>query len=168
VLVILSRTLGLLLTARGSTGRGSNAFMYTLLVATDFSECSRIALREAFDVAARRAPAELILLHVIDEPAEPTDPLAESEKIASGLLLEATMARAEAPVPDSVRLHCHVTRGAPAERIAAEALAHACALIVVGTHGRTGLRRFVLGSVAESVARLAHCSVLTVKAPSPA
>jgi nucleotide-binding universal stress UspA family protein len=141
--------------------------MYTLLVATDFSECSRSALREALALAALRAPAELVLLHVLDEATEPENPLAESEKIAAGLLSEVALVREGAPVPDGVRLHCHVTRGAPSQRIADEALAHRCDLVVVGTHGRTGLRRLVVGSVAEAVTRLAHCSVLTVKSSPP-
>jgi nucleotide-binding universal stress UspA family protein len=137
---------------------------FTLLVATDFSECSRAALAEAIDLALLRAPAELVLLHVLDEAKGRTlDAMSESEKVAAGMLAEVDKIRPRAELPSTLKLHCHVVRGAPAQRVVDEAIAHRANLIVVGTHGRTGLNRLVLGSVAETVVRLAPCSVLTVK-----
>jgi universal stress protein A len=137
---------------------------YTLLVATDFSDCSRAALAEALDIAVLRAPSELVLLHVLDVADGPAlDAMSESEKVADGMLAEVEKIRPKSELPATVKLHCHVVRGAPAQRVVDEAIAHRCDLIVVGTHGRTGLGRLVLGSVAETIVRLAPCSVLTVK-----
>lgn len=137
---------------------------YTLLVATDFSDCSRTALAEALDLAVLRAPSELVLLHVLEAAEGRTlDAMTESEKVADGMLAEVEKIRPKSALPSNVKLHCHVVRGAPAQRIVDEAIAHRCDLVVVGTHGRTGLNRIVLGSVAETIMRLAPCSVLTVK-----
>jgi nucleotide-binding universal stress UspA family protein len=137
---------------------------FTLLVATDFSECSRIALAEAIDLAILRAPSELVLLHVLDTAQGRTlDAMNESEQVAAGMVAEVDKIRPRAALPPTVKLHFHVVRGAPAQRIVDEAIAHRAHLIVVGTHGRTGLHRLVLGSVAETIVRLAPCSVLTVK-----
>jgi nucleotide-binding universal stress UspA family protein len=63
-------------------------------------------------------------------------------------------------------LELRVVFGRPFERIVETAVKEKVELIVMGTHGRTGLSRLALGSVAERVARLAPCSVLTVKAPT--
>jgi nucleotide-binding universal stress UspA family protein len=60
-----------------------------------------------------------------------------------------------------------VVVGRPFERIIETAVREQAGLIVLGTHGRTGLSRVVMGSVAERVVRLAPCPVLTVKAPTP-
>lgn len=137
---------------------------FKLIVATDFSECSAIALEEALTLAVLRAPSELVLLHVLDTAAGTAlDAMSESEKVASGLLAEVEKIRPVSALPATVKLHCHVVRGAPAQCVVDEASAHHCDLIVVGTHGRTGLGRLVLGSVAETIVRLAPCSVLTVK-----
>jgi nucleotide-binding universal stress UspA family protein len=56
-------------------------------------------------------------------------------------------------------------RGDPAAEIVAEAERERCDLIVMGTHGRTGIRRLLMGSVAEGVVRKATCPVLTYKVP---
>jgi hypothetical protein len=56
-------------------------------------------------------------------------------------------------------------KGDPAEEILRVAEETKCDLIMIGTHGRTGLGRLLMGSVAEQVVRKAHCPVLTVKAP---
>jgi len=58
-----------------------------------------------------------------------------------------------------------VVQGTPAEEIAAAAEQEEADVIVIATHGWTGWRRFVFGSVAEKVVRLARCPVLTIPAP---
>ena len=60
-----------------------------------------------------------------------------------------------------------VVVGHPFERIVETAVREPAGLIVLGTHGRTGLSRVAMGSVAERVVRLAPCPVLTVKMPTP-
>lgn len=64
-------------------------------------------------------------------------------------------------------LELRVVFGRPFERIVEMAVKEEAALIVMGTHGRTGLAHITLGSIAERVIRLAPCSVLTVKDPTP-
>lgn len=141
-----------------------SAPQFKLIVATDFSDCSRAALEEALALAVLKAHAELVLLHVLDAASgSALDAMTESEKVASGMLAEVEKIRPVKDLPSTVKLHCHVVRGAPAQCVVDEATSHHCDLIVVGTHGRTGLGRLVLGSVAETVVRLAPCSVLTVK-----
>jgi nucleotide-binding universal stress UspA family protein len=59
----------------------------------------------------------------------------------------------------------HLTEGDAATEIIRLAKELGCDLIVMGTHGRSGLRRLLMGSVAEEVVRKAHCPVVTVKSP---
>ena len=61
-----------------------------------------------------------------------------------------------------------VADGVPADEIVRAAEDRQCDLIVMGTHGRTGIGRLVMGSVAEEVVRKANCPVLTLKSPMPA
>jgi nucleotide-binding universal stress UspA family protein len=74
----------------------------------------------------------------------------------------ADLARAHLTDPRSATVK--VTVGKPAEEILQVARDEAVDLIVMGTHGRTGLRHVLLGSIAETVVRTAPCPVLTVKA----
>jgi nucleotide-binding universal stress UspA family protein len=60
-----------------------------------------------------------------------------------------------------------VLSGIAADAIVGVALELGAQLIVTGTHGRTGMRHTLLGSIAERVVRTAHCPVLTVRAPRP-
>jgi nucleotide-binding universal stress UspA family protein len=69
----------------------------------------------------------------------------------------------ERATPVGVTVQYGAVQGVPAEAIVAQAQQIRADLVVVGTHGRKGLDRLILGSVAESVVRGAHCSVLTVK-----
>jgi nucleotide-binding universal stress UspA family protein len=65
-----------------------------------------------------------------------------------------------------LRLETKMVEGHPAETICRVAKEEGCDLIVMGTHGRSGLGRLLLGSVAEQVLREAACPVLTVKMPA--
>ncbi|MBI4608964.1 MAG: universal stress protein [Candidatus Rokubacteria bacterium] len=127
-----------------------------ILFATDFSDSSEVAGRVARDYA-RHFGARLHALHVVWPGADATgSPLLD--KLAAEL-------RAEVPVVAAVE------SGAPAARIVSYAERHGIDLIVLGTHGRTGVTRALLGSVAERVVRTAPCPVLTVprarRAPDP-
>jgi nucleotide-binding universal stress UspA family protein len=117
-----------------------------ILVATDFSDEAEAALRRAVDYA-RRFGARLHLLHVF----------AAGEVEVTRLLADAT-ALAGPDVPVTVSS----TGGDPAQEILRYAERHPIDLIVVGTHGRSGVSRVLLGSVAERVLRGARCPVLAV------
>jgi nucleotide-binding universal stress UspA family protein len=131
--------------------------------AVDFSEPSRHAMAEAADLA-RRLAADLTLLHVYETHApSPEVLLARYEQAAPELegKLRTWQGEAERLATRPVRT-VMFTGGAAAEilRFAGEG---AFDLIVLATHGRTGLPRVVLGSVAERVVREAQCTVLVVR-----
>jgi len=138
--------------------------IHTILHPTDFSEHSEHALQFASGLA-KDYGAQLILVHVIVPP-----PVIYGE----GLLTTDVFVDREAqerlhqwPVPDE---RVHVTRqcveGDPATEIVRVARESAADLIIMGTHGRTGLSRLLMGSVAEQVVRQAPCPLLTVGGPT--
>jgi nucleotide-binding universal stress UspA family protein len=134
-----------------------------ILVPTDFSEPSTQAVTYAFELA-QTVGAQLSLLHVIEVPAyaiEVSLPLEHLEQDARRELARI--------LPEAETAHVAVTRlvemGVPAQRILETATAEQVDLIVMATHGRTGLSHLVLGSVAERVVRLAPCPVLTIRPP---
>lgn len=134
---------------------------------TDFSEPSRLAMLKAAELA-RRLDAELELVHVYTPPA-PTGPdmLVTPEGVGSMTFeeLDSTMAKwrdeAERLVGRPVR--STVVPGDPASEIARYARERPFDAVVVGTHGRRGLQRLVIGSVAERVVREAPCTVVVVR-----
>jgi nucleotide-binding universal stress UspA family protein len=168
--------------------RSGNSFS-PILVPVDFSPYSMRALERAAELA-ERVDASLIALHVIAsevglqalskrlgkrtvEPADTADASPEpSEQEIETVIdhhreqaYEALQAFLPPPLANRP-LELRVVFGRPFERIVETAVKEKVELIVMGTHGRTGLSRLALGSVAERVARLAPCSVLTVKAPT--
>jgi nucleotide-binding universal stress UspA family protein len=140
--------------------------MRNILCAVDFSECSRVALEAAIVQTQEHGPTRLHLLHVVSAPyrSELTDESwktfapATEEDIKS---LHDMVDRAKAKGCAEVE-HQHLT-GRPWEVIVDRATALGCDLIVMGTHGSGGLRRALLGSVAEQVVRHATCSVLVAR-----
>jgi nucleotide-binding universal stress UspA family protein len=141
--------------------------MFRMLVAMDFSDCSRLALNAALTVAARVAPAELVVLNVLERAdAQDAGAFDQAEQQVTALreMVEAELtAMANGQLPSGVRVHYTVVRGSPADEVIAQAGVHRADVIVMGTHGRTGLDRLLAGSVAERVVRQAPCSVLTIK-----
>ncbi len=147
-----------------------------ILVPVDFSSCSRAALDYALLVAQRfRAPLEV--LHVIRQP--PSYPGAEVMVDVSGQsrVSLAKFARQQAEkeletfvasvsIPDGVQLSTRLSMGDPIRMILEVAATSAVDLIIMGTNGRTVLRAFVVGRVAEKVVRRAPCPVLTVRDPA--
>jgi nucleotide-binding universal stress UspA family protein len=138
--------------------------------AVDFSETSHAALREATELA-RHFGAELDLLHVhppptaagLDVSVRPLDfvEIASTE-------LERTMATWQEEAERGVGRAVHATvlpgtAAATADEILRFLREHRHDLLVVGTHGRRGVQRFLLGSVAERVAREAPCAVLVIR-----
>lgn len=136
----------------------------TILYPTDFSPYSDVACQFACALA-RDYDARLILAHVVHEPvvAYGTGPVAPDMDAAEVELKSwvSLLASQFAPVTVEYRLAV----GSPAAEILRLAGEVKSDLIVMGTHGRTGLGRLVLGSVAEHVLREAGCPVVTVKAP---
>lgn len=136
----------------------------TILHPTDLSEYSRYAFRMACSVA-RDYDARLVILHV----AKPTRLLYQDGMLPpepavylDHLRRQLQELQSSAPLVQTER---RLVEGDPVTEIVEQATEGQCDLIVMGTHGRTGLQRMVLGSVAEQVARRAPCPVLTVKRP---
>jgi len=130
----------------------------TILHPTDFSERSGYAFQLACSLARDRG-ARLIVLHAMPVPLVQEKRLYREE-------IEGELNRLGAPDPQ-VRVEHRLEEGDPATQILRVAQETDCDLIVMGSHGRTGLDRLLMGSVAEQVVRRASCAVLTVKAPFP-
>jgi nucleotide-binding universal stress UspA family protein len=138
----------------------------TILVATDFSSASKVAFAVAAALA-RDYRARLIALHVV-EPLQ----MGFSEFNAyvgpdedRGRAME--MLRALRAPSSAVTIEHRLLEGAAADVIAETAEEIGADLIVMGTHGRSGLSRLVMGSVAEEVLRRAPCPVLTIRGAVP-
>ena len=140
-----------------------------ILHPTDFSRASAPALRRAVSLAkVCRAP--LVLLHVMTPPSPfivegtPLSSYAELLILArrsARRRLAALLARTRR---GRVRVQAVFAEGLPADEILRAARRARADLVVMGTHGRTGLSRVFMGSVAERVVREAPCAVLTVRA----
>ncbi|MBI2571504.1 MAG: universal stress protein [Candidatus Schekmanbacteria bacterium] len=141
-----------------------------ILVPIDFSEHSYDALSYAAELA-KLFQAEIRLFHAIDDAiflvgASPYATLAAASH--ESLLedsREALTRCQQARVPEGVKSSWDVAFGAPAEEIVRAAQVFDCQLIVISTHGHTGLAHVLLGSVAERVVRKSACPVLVVKRP---
>jgi universal stress protein A len=127
----------------------------TLLHPTDLTEASR----HAFDLAcqiARDRGARVFVLHVVPPPNW------HSTEVALGNPL-AGYRESALDIPVETR----VEKGDPADVILRKAEEMNCDLIVMGTHGRTGLSRWLTGHVVDAVAQTAACAVLTMRCPFP-
>lgn len=133
-----------------------------ILAPVDFSAPSKKALQYAV-AAARDFGAELIVMHAVAPyPVLPDVPAAAVQLTR---ILEKEAREKVARLVDTISgVSCRgvVRLGSPARLIAAEAKECGADLIVISTHGRTGLPHLFLGSVAEHVVRLADCPVLTI------
>lgn len=138
----------------------------TILVPIDFSDCSRKALRYAIPLA-REHKATLTLLYIVPpiytvgEFGGVEYPQLQAEMHANGVKelkkLNDVEVKGVVPAETLVRL------GAPAHEIIETAKALESDLIVISTHGRTGLKHLLLGSVSEHVVRRSPCPVLIVR-----
>lgn len=144
----------------------SELVLRAILHPTDFSESSRPALLLARDLARDHA-ALLVLVHVAD-PAGGQGPLGGTAPAAGDVVsrMAEEVARLQGTDP-ALKVEGRVVEGLPTDTILAAAAQARADLIVMGSHGRTGLGRVLLGSVAERVSRQATCPVLILKA-SPA
>ncbi len=140
----------------------------TILLPVDFSHSSDAALSFASSLAAE-SQGLLYLVHVgEDSPAylagyggfAYTPELAKKIEVENRELLDQIQ-----PTVAGVKHERHYLTGDPAHEILSFAERENVDLIVIGSHGRTGLSRLLLGSIAEAVVRGANCPVLTVKQP---
>lgn len=137
-----------------------------ILCPTDYSEASTKAFPYAFDLA-RRFNAEIYFVHVIDSYPLSPDFAFETKSIgfASDLVEDAERNLDQflsKRVPAGLKFHKIVGLGQAAEEILRAAEENKIQLIIIATHGRTGWRHMVFGSVAEKVVRRANVPVLTV------
>ena len=144
-----------------------------ILVAVDGGAAANRGLREAMRLA-RSAGAQLLILHVVNEFHALATPAAGAAAVdvsprlreAGRKLLADAAARAARHGVRAKTLSREVFAGGVAEAIVREARRQGADLIVLGTHGRRGLKRLVLGSDAELVVRTAPVPVLLVREPA--
>lgn len=133
-----------------------------VIVPIDFSEVAFEAIDVANDLVAD--PASVHLIHVLHEisPLEVADAerLVAEEQVSIAKAKAALRSRLE---PRYAAMQVEAVVGNPGHAIAAYAQAIDADLIVMPSHGRTGLARMLIGSVAERVIRLAHCPVLVLR-----
>jgi nucleotide-binding universal stress UspA family protein len=122
--------------------------MRDVLFATDFSSASEPAGRVARELA-RQWDGTLHVAHVVPPVTDPADASKRLERLGTSL-------------GDGLSVKTALLSGRVARHIIDYARETSVGLIVLGTHGRTGVSRALLGSVAEAVVRLAPCPVLTV------
>jgi nucleotide-binding universal stress UspA family protein len=147
---------------------------YVIVVAVDFSEASDLAVQRAFEIAAEQPRAEVHLTHVVQTygPQVAYEMPIDASALAVLSLNEArarfrqyadqALARylEQNPTKKFERVVAHLRFDAIAEEISQLAADLEADLVVVGTHGRKGLSRLLLGSSAEATVRLAPCPVL--------
>lgn len=142
---------------------------YRIVVPTDFSTCSEEAWRVARSVAAT-SRGELVLTHVLAEAPlyresimTQVRPVYEGARKWAEGALEDWVAKARA---EGLNARATLRTGVAYQEVVALATDERADLIVIGTHGRGGIDRALLGSVADRVVRLAPCPVLTVREPA--
>jgi nucleotide-binding universal stress UspA family protein len=138
---------------------------------TDFSELSDMGLKAAIELAEHFS-AELLVVHVV----APLSAAATSAAPAAHYLPEvmesirnnaenSLKAMMEKKVPDTLRSKSILLEGSPSDEIAEYAKEIEADLIVIATHGQSGWRRFMFGSVTEKVMRLSKSPVLIIGSP---
>jgi len=148
----------------------------TIVCPTDFSEPSYEALKVADELASHFS-AELVLIHVVAPvPMYPTPVTPEASASSAGILasyqqeMEVYAKKSldqvvQERLAEDVKSRTRVCLGDAANEIVGAAEEEKADLIVIATHGLTGWRRLMFGSVAERVVRVAQCPVLTIRDP---
>lgn len=142
-----------------------------ILSAVDFSENSECAFDYALTLATQ-FNAELTIMHVINEPVDlrgfyvPHISFEQLEKEIEGSAVKMMETFCSSKLGGFSNYKTSIVTGIPYDEIIAAAAKIDASLIVLGTHGRTGLDRILFGSTAERVVRAATCPVLTVRLPA--
>jgi nucleotide-binding universal stress UspA family protein len=140
----------------------------SIVVGTDGSEAADEAVRQATDMASREGAR----LHLVTAYPDPqflrvrVASVAHTETVDLREVAESQLKRAARDaLSKGVEVETHVREGHPAEVIIDVANQEQADLIVVGSRGLTGIKRYLLGSVSSEVSHHAHCSVMIVRAP---
>jgi len=142
-----------------------------ILTAIDFSENSECAFDYALTLATQ-FNAELTIIHVINEPVDlrgfyvPHISFEQLEKEIEESAVKMMETFCSTKLGTFSNYKTSIMTGIPSDEITAAATRIDASLIVLGTHGRTGLDRILFGSTAERVVRSASCPVLTVRLPA--
>ncbi|MEO8339810.1 MAG: universal stress protein [Nitrospirota bacterium] len=151
-----------------------------ILCAVDGSECSQWGV-QALEALASREPEVVTLLHVVDPSAlrggRGRNPVAEKRALAAmekagGILLReaersARVALGQAVTGPRTKFHRTLAHGPLAQTIVRQARRAKADLILIGSHGLSDIRGFLLGSISRQVSSIAPCSVFVVKQPLP-
>jgi nucleotide-binding universal stress UspA family protein len=137
----------------------------SILAAIDYSESSSLVVEHAIDVARQRNAQQIDFVHVRPENSDEEALEANRTELAAWLSarLEGTTS-----AQHTLKAVAHEAGGKPAEVIVSMASDLNASVVIVGTHGRTGVQRMLMGSVAEAVVRNAGCPVLVVRPVSHA
>ena len=139
-----------------------------ILCPIDHSDCSKEALKYAVSFAMKEE-AKLLLLHIIDIRSFNEELDAISKQIPDEETFEQLRVKLLDCIPEEIRddmdVEAIVIQGIPFVEIISTAKEKEIDMIVIGSHGRTGISHMMLGSVSEKVVRKAPCPVLTVRQP---
>ena len=139
-----------------------------ILCPIDHSDCSKEALKYAVSLAMKDE-AKLLLLHIIDIRSFNEGLETMSAQIPDEETLKQLRAKLLDCIPEEMRddmeVEALVVQGIPFAEIISTAKANEIDMIVIGSHGRTGISHMMLGSVSEKVVRKAPCPVLIVRQP---
>ncbi len=137
-----------------------------VLVPFDFTDNAREALSVALGFVDDKSAIDVV--YVMAPPTPPAPGLLWGDLDVEGMRDRAEKAL-EAALADAGATGCqtHVLMGSPATRLVEFANERGCDLVVIPSHGRHGLERWLMGSVAERVVRLAPCPVLVLRAETP-
>ena len=141
-----------------------------ILLATDFSDYSEVACEYALTLA-QTFNSSLLVLHVINEPVDlrgfyvPHISFEQLEKEIETGAAKMLDSFCQENIKEFRNFETLVATGVPYEEIMRVAAEEDISLIIIGTHGRTGLDHLIFGSTAERVVRSAPCPVMTIRLP---
>lgn len=132
-----------------------------MLVAVDYSDLSALAVKQAVALTHQEEVSTLHFVHVA-KASESSDTQRQSQKVDLQKWLTGALQKSGALFPETAVV-AHLVHGTPADCIVQLASDLLADLVVIGTHGRTGVSRMVVGSVAELVVRNCGCTVLVTR-----